>query len=140
MSSYEKKGNRLQKVNIILAVAMMIALFVFANSGLLFAQQFKDVKFPDGSIAGMESRINTNINYRIYQASPNLIKFDLPAVSYVKIGLYDAKSNLVRTYIYNNLTAGTYEININSANLDKGSYTCVLSSADVQESSQVIIE
>ena len=123
-----------------MAMAMLIALFLFANSSILFAQQFKEINFPDGSVAGMESKINTHTNYRIYQFSQNVIKFELPEVSFVKIGLYDTKNNLIRTYLYNNLQAGTYEININSANLDKGNYTCVLSSADVQESSKVIIE
>ncbi|HMQ80025.1 MAG TPA: hypothetical protein PKE39_03315 [Ignavibacteria bacterium] len=136
----ELKNKRLQKFNIILAFAMMIALSIFANTNILFAQQFKEVNFPDGSVAGTESRINTNANYRIYQYSQNVIKFELPEVSFVKIGLYDNNNNLIRTYLYNNLKAGTYEININSTNLDKGNYTCVLSSADVQESSKVIIE
>lgn len=140
MLSEELKNKRLQKFNIIVALAMMIALFTFANTNILFAQQFKDVSFPDGSVAGTESRINTNASYRIYQYSQNVIKFELPEVSFVKIGLYDNRNNLIRTYLYNNLKAGTYEININSANLDKGNYTCVLSSADVQESSKVIIE
>ncbi len=140
MTSHELNNKRLQKFNIIMAVAMMVALFLFANSNILFAQQFKEINFPDGSVAGMESKINTHTNYRIYQFSQNVIKFELPEVSFVKIGLYDTKNNLIRTYLYNNLQAGTYEININSANLDKGNYTCVLSSADVQESSKVIIE
>ncbi len=140
MSSHELKNKRLQRFNIIMALALMAVLFIFANSNILFAQQFKEVNFPDGSIAGIESSINTHANYRIYQFSQNVIKFELPEVSFVKIGLYDDKNNLIRTYLYNNLQAGTYEININSANLDKGKYTCVLSSADVQESSKVIIE
>jgi len=140
MSSSEIKNSRLQKFNIIMAIAMMVALFLFANSNILFAQQFREVNFPDGSIAGIESSINIHANYRIYQFSENVIKFELPEVSFVKIGLYDSKNNLVRTYLYNNLKAGTYEININSVNLEKGNYTCVLSSADVQESSKVIIE
>lgn len=123
-----------------MAIAMMVALFLFANSNILFAQQFREVNFPDGSIAGIESSINIHANYRIYQFSENVIKFELPEVSFVKIGLYDSKNNLARTYLYNNLKAGTYEININSVNLEKGNYTCVLSSADVQESSKVIIE
>ncbi len=140
MSKFEKKQNTLQKFNIVFAIAMMLALFIFANSNILFSQSFREVNFPDGSIAGMESIVKTHANYRIYQSSPNVIKFELPAVSYVKVGLYDSKKNLVRTYIYNNLQAGTYEININSANFEKGNYTCVLSAADVEESSLVIIE
>lgn len=140
MSNQERKQKTLQKFNIIMAIVMMLALFLFANSSILFSQTFKEVNFPDGSIAGKESSVKLHINYRIYQISANVIKFDLPEVSFVKVGIYDKNKNLVRTYIYNNLQAGTYEININSANMEKGNYTCVLSAADVEESSQVIIE
>lgn len=140
MSNFEKKETNLRKFNIFMAIVMMLALFIIANSSILFSQSFREVNFPDGSIAGVESIVNTHSNYRIYQSSPNVIKFELPAVSFVKIGLYDTRKNAVRTYIYNNLKAGTYEININSANIEKGKYTCVLSTADVEESSQVVIE
>jgi hypothetical protein len=118
----------------------MLALFLLANANILFSQSFREVNFPDGSIAGVENLVNTHSNYRIYQTSPNVIKFDLPEVSFVKIGMYDKKKNLVRTYIYNNLKAGTYEISINASNIEKGKYTCVLSTTDVEESSQVVIE
>ncbi len=140
MSNYEKKQSTLQKFNIIVALAMMLALIILANSNILFSQSFKEVNFPDGSIAGKESSVKLHTNYRIYQSSNNVIKFDLPEVSFVKVGIYDGNKNLVRTYIYNNLQAGTYEININPANMEKGKYTCVLSAADVEESSLVIIE
>lgn len=140
MSEKEIKNNRLQKFNIILALAMMAALFVFANANILFAQQFKEVNFPDGSVAGIESKLYIEKEYRIYQVSQNLIKFDLPTVSIVNIGLYDDSNNLIRTYIYNNLTAGTYEINISSENLGKGSFTSVLSAGRIKESSKIIID
>lgn len=134
------KEKNLKKFNIIMAFVLLIILFFIANENILFSQQFKDIGFPDGSVAGMISKNTETHVYRIYQSAPNVIKFDLPAVNFVKIGLYDSKSNLVRTYIYNNLNEGTYEITLNSSNLDKGIYTCVLFSAEAQESSQVIIE
>ena len=137
MQIYKRKQNALKKINII---AAMIALFIFANSNILFSQTFKEVNFPDGSIAGVESIVKTNVNYKIYQSSQNVINFDLPEVAVVSIGLYDLNNNLVRTYIYNNLLAGSYEIKINPENLSKGNYTCVLSTDKVKESSRVIIE
>jgi hypothetical protein len=140
MSKYELKNSRLQKFNIIMAIAMMLALFLFVNSNMLFAQEFKDVNFPDGSVAGLESKITVDKEYRIYQVSQNLIKFDLPSVSIVNISLYNESNGLVRTYIYNNLKAGTYEINISSVNLGRGNFTCVLSAGNVKESSKLIID
>lgn len=58
-------------------------------------------------------------SYKIYQNSENIVKFEIPEASYVKIGVYDNNNNLVRTYIYNNLSAGVYEINFTSGNLEK---------------------
>lgn len=118
----------------------LIALFIFLIAGILFAQDFKDVNFPDGSIAGIESKITIDKEYRIYQVSENLIKFDLPSVSVVNISLYNESNSLVRTYIYNNLKAGTYEINISSVNLGRGNFTCVLSAGNIKESSKLIID
>lgn len=118
----------------------IIAIFIFFNAGILIAQDFKDINFPDGSVAGIESKITIDKEYRIYQVSENQIKFDLPSVSVVNISLYNESNILVRTYIYNNLKAGTYEINISSVNLGRGSFTCVLSSGNIKESSKLIID
>lgn len=140
MSNKERNNNRLQKFNIILALAMMAALFIFANTNILFAQQFREVNFPDGSVAGIENRVVIEKEYNIYQVSQNQIKFELPSSSYVNISVYDNSNNLVRTYIYNNLAAGTYEINISPENFGKGNFTCVLSAGDIKESSKLIID
>lgn len=140
MFRIERKLNNLVKFKTVKSLTIFAVLYFIINSGILFSQTFKDVKFPDGLVAGLENRVNFHIDYKIYQTSPNIIKFDLPDVSYVKIGIYDSNNNLVRTYIYNNLLAGTYEIKINPSNLGKGNYTCVLACANVQESSQVVIE
>ncbi len=110
MTVIEKKENRLQKFNVIFALILMFALFLFVNSSLLFAQNYQEVGLNDNSIAGVLST-NSASGYKIYQNSPNIVKFDIPEASFVKIGIYDKNDNLVRTYIYNNLKSGTYEIN-----------------------------
>lgn len=140
MTTIEKKERSLQKFNIIFVFTMILLLFVIFNSGILFAQQYKDIQFQDGSIAGMLKKDLEQPLYRIYQSGPNVIKFDMPSINFVKIGLYDSNNNLIRSYIYNNLIEGSYEITLNSNNIDKGIYTCVLFTAETQESSQVIIE
>lgn len=134
MTALERKENRLQKFNIIFALILMAVLFLFVNSNLLFAQQ--EAGLNDPSIAGLVS----NTGFKIYQNSENKVKFEIPEASYVKIGVYDSKNNLVRTYIYNNLSEGVYEINFTSGNLEKGTYTCVLSSGSHQESTKIAID
>ena len=136
MTAMERKENRLQKFNIIFAIILMFVLFLFVNANFIFAQQYKEAGLNDPSIAGMIS----STSYKIYQNSENIVKFEIPEASYVKIGVYDNNNNLVRTYIYNNLSAGIYEINFTSGNLEKGSYTCVLSSGSHQESTKIAID
>lgn len=136
ITAIERKENRLQKFNIAFAIILMFLLFLFMNSNLLFAQSYHEVGLNDPSVAGLSN----NIGYKIYQNSPNTVKFDIPEASYVNIGIYDGKNNLVRTYIYNNLPSGTYEINLSSGNLDKGTYTCVLTSGSHRESSKIAID
>ncbi|MEO8512894.1 MAG: hypothetical protein ABI543_05000 [Ignavibacteria bacterium] len=134
----QQKSKSLRSIRIFSFLAVVVCFISGTNT--LYSQSFREVNFPDGSIAGMESIVNTHANYRIYQSAPNAIKFELPAVSLVRVGIYDSNKNLVRTYAYNNLKAGTYEISINSENIQKGKYTCVLSTADAEETSQVVIE
>jgi hypothetical protein len=141
MSRDERRQNSLQKFNIAFAVAMLIALFLFANSSILFSQTFQEVNFPEPSINVMSSKLEAaSTNFKIYQSAFNVIKIELPGKSNAKVSLYDSKSNLIRTYIYNDLPKGSFEINLNTANLQKGVYTGVLNISDVQESTQIIIE
>jgi hypothetical protein len=142
MTVIEIKETRMQKFNILFAVILMVILFLVANSTFLFAQSHNDAKFHevglnDPSIGGIS---NTASGFKIYQSSANSVKFDVPKSSSIKIGIYDNNNNLVRTYIYNNLNAGTYEINLSSGNLDKGTYTCVMNAGTEQESSKITID
>lgn len=136
MTVIERKEKRLQKFNLIFGLILIVFLFLIVNSNLLFAQNFKEAGLNDPSLAG----ISTNVGYRIYQSSQNMVKFEIPEASYVTISVYDDKNNVVRNYIYNNLKAGTYEINLASGNLNKGIYTCVLNTSGHQESTKIAID
>lgn len=146
MSSIEMKETKLQKFNIAFALILMILLFLAANSTFIFAQNkllttaFHEVGLNDPSVAGLSH--STITGFKIYQTSANIVKFDIPTASFIKIGIYDSHDNLVRTYIYNNLKAGSYEINLASGNLGKGVYTCVMSTGkeEQQESSKIVID
>lgn len=125
----------MRKFNIIFGIALMAVIF-FANNSNLLAQNFHEVGLHDPSFAG---NITTN-TLKIYQNSSNSLKFEISESNFVKISIYDTKEILVRTYIYNNLTAGAYEINLAAGNFSKGTYTCVLISGTSQESSKLVIE
>lgn len=131
------KETKMQKSDIFLGF-LIIAVLLLANSSNILAQSH-EVGLHDPSIAGYTSN-TTETGLKIYQNSKNVVKFEISEANFVKIGLYDSNTNLVRTYLYNNLTAGTYEINLSSGNLNKGVYTCVLNSGNGQESSKIIIE
>jgi hypothetical protein len=131
------KETKMQKSDIFLGF-LIIAVLLLANSSNIFAQSH-EVGLHDPSIAGYTSNA-TETGLKIYQNSKNIVKFEISKANFVKIGIYDNNNNVVRTYLYNNLTAGTYEINLTSGNLSKGVYTCVLSSGSDQESSKLVIE
>lgn len=126
---------------------LVISLFLGVNLAAN-GQSFQEVGLfdPFGSSLtnlGVKTLVGTTTEtskIKIYQSSANVLKYEIPSESYVKIGIYDKSHNLVRTYIYNNLKAGTYELNFTSGNLVKGSYSCVLSSGGLNESSVFNIE
>jgi hypothetical protein len=132
----------MNKINIIFIITAISSLL---SSNVLLAQNFHEVGLTDPTFAVTfvnTKSVNTSTDFKIYQLSANTIKFEVPAVNNLKIGLYDNYNNLVRSYIYNNLQAGSYEINFGSGNIKKGKYTCVMysSSGVEQESSQINIE
>jgi|SRR4030095_3743784 len=128
------------------SIITVILPFILLLNTNIKAQNFHEVGLTDQLISTTISTTklfnNTSADFKIYQVSANTVKFEVPAVNNLKIGLYDNYNNLVRTYIYNNLKAGSYEINFGSGNIKKGKYTCVMysSSGVEQESSQINIE
>lgn len=125
-------------------VIAVFSFFLLTATGNLSAQSFHEVGLTDPSITASKEYAKLekkkSADFKIYQVSSKIIKFEVPEVSNLKIALYDRNDNLVRTYIYNNLTAGAYEINIGSGNIKKGKYTCVMYSLFNQESSQIKVE
>jgi hypothetical protein len=68
----------------------------------------------------------------LFQNYPNpckdltVVKFDIPDHSYVKLELFDMKGSHVATLIDQELSQGSYEINLNVSLLNPGTYTCRL--------------
>jgi hypothetical protein len=106
----------------------------------LFSQSFHEAGLTDPSLTNATVLHDTGGDIRIYQNSSNIIKFDIPEVATLKVGLYNKYDYVVRTYIYNNLKAGTYEIRIDSGNLAAGVYNCVVTSPNNTQSSLVSIK
>ena len=119
---------------IVLFTVMISAIFI-VNSSPIFSQVNRE--------AGLEERTSLVFLYhndvKIYQASQSVIKFEVPDVNYAKISIYDKNSSLIRTYLFNNLREGTYEISTSSGNFKKGTYNCVLQTEKKQESSVITI-
>jgi hypothetical protein len=108
------------------------------NSSHIYCQYNSEIGLEDRSFTANNLPVLSD-NIRIYQASENLIKFEVPDVNYAKISIYDKNSSLVRTYLFNNLREGTYEISTSSGNYKKGKYNCVLQTENFQESSIIQI-
>jgi hypothetical protein len=110
------------------------AIFII-HSAPVFSQVTREVGLDDKTYT--VSLYHNDV--KIYQASQNIIKFEVPDVSYAKISIYDKNSSLIRTYLFNNLREGTYEISTSSGNFKKGTYNCVLQTEKIQESSVITI-
>jgi hypothetical protein len=124
-------------------IALIFSVYTL-NIGITKAQSFHEVGLFETTTSIAVSKIlgnnSVSTKVKIYQSSSNIVKYDIPQMAYVKIGIYDKSNNLVRTYIYNNMQAGTYELNFTSGNLNKGMYTCVLNASGVSESAMFSIE
>lgn len=140
MAIYIVRESRQRKLNLIFALFIILTLIIVLNSMKLFSQSFHEVGLTDLSLTNTSVLHDTGGDIRIYQNSSNIIKFDIPEVASLKVGLYNKYDYVVRTYIYNNLKAGTYEIKIDSGNLAAGVYNCVVTSPNNTQSSLVSIK
>ena len=140
MAIYIVRESRQKKLNLLFAIFMILTLIIVLNSMKLFSQSYHEVGLTEPSLTNASVLHDTGGDIRIYQSGSNIIKFDIPEVASLKVGLYNKFDFVVRTYIYNNLKAGTYEIRINSGNLAAGVYNCVVTSPDNTQSSLVSIK
>lgn len=72
-------------------------------------------------------------DFKLYENSINaqIIKFDVPAVSNLKITVFDKNGGIVKGYLYDNIEPGTHELNI--SDLDKGDYTYKMTAGDYSQ-------
>ncbi len=129
------------KISKFIKIPSLSAVFIFTlifNLSFVFSQSNHKTGFETNHSPVSTVSINHS-DVRIYQGPQNVIKFEVPDVNYAKISIYDSKSSLIRTYLFNNLREGTYEISTSSGNFRKGTYNCVLQVENIQESSVITI-
>ncbi len=94
------------------------------------------------------SDVNTQtvINeYTLYQNYPNpfnpitKIKYQIPALSFVSIKIYDVLGNEIASPIYEEKPVGTYEIEFNASALSSGVYFYQLQAGDFAETKKMLL-
>lgn len=140
MAIYIVRESRQKKLNLLFALFIILTLIIIFNTSKLFSQSYHEVGLTEPSLSNSSVLHDTGGDIKIYQNGNNIIKFDIPEVASLKVGLYNKFDYVVRTYIYNNLKAGTYEIRIDSGNLAAGVYNCVVTSPSNTQSSLVNIK
>lgn len=68
-----------------------------------------------------------------------LLPFSLNTTSQADIRVYDLQGRLVEVILQETLSAGNYKAEINTANLQSGIYTCVLSAGDEQHQVKLMV-
>lgn len=130
---------QLQKIKTVtgIIITLLLALMVNVN---LFAQVVPNKKANIGENAGIrivQSEKDAPLLYKVYlvksKSHIKTIKFDVPLSSQVKLFIEDKNGNVVKAFLYDNLQPGSYEINFNSASLEKGDYVCRFSAGDYKK-------
>lgn len=131
-TTYNHKQARLGKYNFYFAIVLVLILIILANVNI-FAQDgtewgYSASTLTSYSFANIEKK-EIPIESKLYQNFPNpcytttSIKFDLSSQTNASLTLSDMSGNAMKTYNYNNIRPGSYEIKINASNLEAGLYT-----------------
>lgn len=70
----------------------MIVFFLFVNSNLLFSKNYHEIGLNDPSITGVFFT-KSEAGNKICQTSAKLVKFDILEAAFLKIGIYNKKTN-----------------------------------------------
>jgi hypothetical protein len=145
------KGQNSLPIEFGLGTASIIdTLRVKWTSGLV--QNFTNVQ-PNRIISIIEGQPlditseNKNIpaNYKLQQNYPNpfnpetKIRFEIPKSSFVSLKIFDLLGKEVRTVVNKNLTAGEYEFNFNSENLNSGIYFYKLTAGNFVQTKKMLM-
>lgn len=121
------------------AISFILLLILYLSSAVLFSQNK-----PNANLINTQKNNVKNFTLeskvKIYQFSSSIIKFETPQINFAQIILYNSDNCIVRTYVFNNLKQGIYEINIKSENIKLGKYTCLLIADEYYDNTQVLIQ
>lgn len=94
---------------------------------------------PAAGMSNLKAQDITPSKFNLYQNYPNpfnpstMIKFDLSKNASVKLVVYDMLGRVAATLINQDMTAGTYNISYNMANLSSGIYFYELNTGDYKD-------
>jgi hypothetical protein len=120
-------------------ISFILLLIIYLTSTILFSQNKLNANLINAQNNNVKN-FTLEKKVKIYQFSSSIIKFETPQINSAQIILYNSDNCIVRTYLFNNLNQGIYEINIKSENIKLGKYTCLLIADEYYDNTQVLIQ
>lgn len=123
-----KKNNITFIIFLILIIALLMNVHLFAQNNTYVA-----------SYTGTTVK-EVPAEFKVYQNFPNpcfnstTIKFDIASQSDAKLVIYDANGNVVKSYLYNNIKPGSYQLEIDATYFNKGEYSYTFTTAEYTQS------
>ncbi|HKJ81940.1 MAG TPA: YCF48-related protein [Ignavibacteriaceae bacterium] len=122
-------------------------LFVDENTGWASGAMGTILKTNNGgSVTDVKVKVkNIPTDYSLYQNYPNpfnpttVIRYRLPANSFVMLKVYDILGRKVSTLVNEEKTAGTYEVEFNGINLSSGVYFYKIQAGDFISTKKFIL-
>src|SRR5437016_2736314 len=125
-----------QKIKLMLFVHFLIILMFVLMLNTSFGQNSYVSYNKNSELNYTNTHLVSGIpnDFKLYENPINSssIKFDIPAISQVKMTVFDKKGGIVKGYLYDNIQPGTYELNV--SDLDNGNYTYTMSAGDYTQS------
>ena len=129
-----------RKNNLLIFIYFIIFLMSFTLIQSIFAQNsINNYPTNAGIISNYYLASGIPTEYKLYENSVNAgsIRFDIPAISNIKITIYDKNKAIIKGFLYDNIQPGTHEISI--SDLDNGNYSYSMEAGNYKESYSMIV-
>ncbi|MBE2218357.1 MAG: immune inhibitor A [Ignavibacteria bacterium] len=110
-----------------------------------YFDNFRVVNYTDGPVGITQSGNEVPLRFGLSQNYPNpfnpatKIKFDLARSTFVKISVYDVAGREISVPVYQNMSAGSYEMEYDAGNLPSGVYFYRIEAAEFTSIKKMVL-
>ena len=131
------------KIKLSLSLFLIFALVFIKNSGITSAQILAGYSSPSTEKTVVIKPISTIFKItHIYNKDDNSrsINFDIPYETNASINIASDNGSIVKSYLYENIYAGSYMINLDNSDFMAGKYNVTLRSGDNTQTLNFVVE